>query len=71
MLVQPLELYFFYFLFFCRAAQSLLLVPKLPKESCQAALKARFIIQTTKSRIKATYYFGGFGQDRNDARKPD
>lgn len=27
--------------------------------------------KTTKSRIKGTYYFGGFGQDRNDARKPD
>lgn len=31
----------------------------------------RHRIKTTKSRIKGTYYFGGFGQDRNDARRPD
>lgn len=35
--------------------------------------EARLGTKTTKSRIKATYYFGGNGhlEDRNDARRPD
>lgn len=29
------------------------------EENCQAAMKARLSIKTTKSRIKETYYFWG------------
>lgn len=46
-------------------------ITKLLRENCQAALNDRLSTKTTKSRIKTTYYFGGFGQERNDARMPD
>lgn len=59
------------FFFFCSTALKLLLITYMLRANCQAAWKASISITTTKSRIKETYYLGGFGQDRNDARKPD